>query len=66
MNNAGGATADVKNDLNMFSDWCSNHGLKIDPDKTVALCFGNQGCWDTSVRFYQNSLFKIKLRRPIR
>lgn len=35
-------TIDVINDIRLFSDWCSEHGLRINPAKTMALCIGNK------------------------
>lgn len=31
----------INNDLNNFSTWCKQNGLKINPNKSVALCIGS-------------------------
>ena len=32
----------INSDMNNFAIWCQQNGLKINPNKTVALCIGSE------------------------
>lgn len=36
------AEQNINYDLKKLSDWCKDNGLKLNPNKTVAICIGNQ------------------------